>query len=325
MVKKRVFELARDLGVESKALVTKLNDLGIDVKNHMCTLEDGDIEKVLPHVKRASGPNQERASQEGRPFRGGQSGEQRQVRPEEQRNRPPRNDGRRPEHAGRPDGMRQEGATPAGARIGAPRNQEGGPRPQGTGPRPGGPGGPRPQGVGPRPGGPGGPRPQGAGPRPGGPGGTSSSGSRPKTWWSRRPSSSGSRSKTRWSRRPSSSRSRPKTRWSRWSSSSRSRSKTRWSRRPLVPKERAQDPAVQEALVLKEQAQDPVVQPVLEEDRGKVENIQDLPEVLDPFLSQPFLSHLILLNRQKKMDDKDMLTTNKPQKTKIIATMINQM
>lgn len=43
MVKRiRVYELARELGVDSKDIISDLNDMGIVVKNHMASLE-GDI------------------------------------------------------------------------------------------------------------------------------------------------------------------------------------------------------------------------------------------------------------------------------------------
>ncbi|KAB2954352.1 translation initiation factor IF-2 [Heliorestis acidaminivorans] len=191
MVKKRVFELAREWGVESKTLISTFNNMGVEVKNHMCTIEDEDIKKVLPHVKKANQPrsnidhrehngikeDQERNAQEGRPPRSGPTGDQRSARP--------RNEGRRQDQAPRQEGIRQEGQRPtgqrpmgAGPRPGGQGGFAGGPRPAGAGPRPagqGGPGGPRPAGSGPRPGGQGGfaggPRPAGAGPRPGGQGG----------------------------------------------------------------------------------------------------------------------------------------------------------
>ena len=43
MAKKRVYELAKDLGMESKDLIARLEILGITVKSHASTLEEGDI------------------------------------------------------------------------------------------------------------------------------------------------------------------------------------------------------------------------------------------------------------------------------------------
>jgi len=47
MSKMRVYELAKELNLSSKELVSKLNDLDIKVKNHMSTLEDDEIELIL--------------------------------------------------------------------------------------------------------------------------------------------------------------------------------------------------------------------------------------------------------------------------------------
>jgi len=162
MGKVRVYELAKDFGIESKEVITQLATMGINVKNHMSTLEDDEVTKYK-QVKK--GPN--KVPQEVKPSDVPGPGP---VNPRVE-GRP---DGPRPE--GRPGGPRPQGM-PGGLR---PEGRPGGPRPQGMpgGPRPEGrPGGPRPQGMpgGPRPEGrPGGPRPQGmpGGPRPEGrPGG----------------------------------------------------------------------------------------------------------------------------------------------------------
>jgi len=55
MSKVRVYELARDLGLESKDLVDFLEDLGADVKNHMSTLEDDIVEMVREHFTKEQG------------------------------------------------------------------------------------------------------------------------------------------------------------------------------------------------------------------------------------------------------------------------------
>ncbi|RST95244.1 translation initiation factor IF-2 [Vagococcus bubulae] len=46
MSKKRVYELAKELNVPSKDIVEKAQSAGVDVKNHMSTLNDSDIDKV---------------------------------------------------------------------------------------------------------------------------------------------------------------------------------------------------------------------------------------------------------------------------------------
>ena len=49
MTKVRVYELARDCGIESKELVDFLADLGADVKNHMSVIEDDIAQMVIEH------------------------------------------------------------------------------------------------------------------------------------------------------------------------------------------------------------------------------------------------------------------------------------
>lgn len=51
MSKVRVYELARDIGVESKDLVDFLADLGAEIKNHMSTIEDDIAQMVRDHFQ----------------------------------------------------------------------------------------------------------------------------------------------------------------------------------------------------------------------------------------------------------------------------------
>ncbi len=46
MSKKRVYELAKELGVENKDLIARLEKMGITVKTHSSTLEDAEVERV---------------------------------------------------------------------------------------------------------------------------------------------------------------------------------------------------------------------------------------------------------------------------------------
>ncbi|HCJ78945.1 MAG TPA: hypothetical protein DHV84_02875, partial [Desulfotomaculum sp.] len=43
MVKKRVYELAKELKIENKELMHKLTSMGIAVKSHMSTVDEEDI------------------------------------------------------------------------------------------------------------------------------------------------------------------------------------------------------------------------------------------------------------------------------------------
>jgi translation initiation factor IF-2 len=46
MSKKRVYELAKDMGLENRELISRLEKIGIAVKSHSSTLEDGDMERI---------------------------------------------------------------------------------------------------------------------------------------------------------------------------------------------------------------------------------------------------------------------------------------
>ncbi len=46
MSKKRVYELAKELGVDNKELIARLEKMGISVKTHSSTLEDSEVERV---------------------------------------------------------------------------------------------------------------------------------------------------------------------------------------------------------------------------------------------------------------------------------------
>ena len=51
MAKVRVYELAKELNIESKELVDKLKAGGMDVKNYMSTLDDDEIKKAKEILK----------------------------------------------------------------------------------------------------------------------------------------------------------------------------------------------------------------------------------------------------------------------------------
>lgn len=52
MVKKRVHELAKELNIESKEIIKQLSNIGVNVKSHMSTLEDTEIERLLRSLKK---------------------------------------------------------------------------------------------------------------------------------------------------------------------------------------------------------------------------------------------------------------------------------
>ncbi|MDD4802977.1 MAG: translation initiation factor IF-2 [Syntrophomonas sp.] len=64
MAKIRVHELAKEIGMPSKEMVDTLQRLGLDIKNHMSTME----ESQASWVKKRLGEKKEPAPQSGRPF-----------------------------------------------------------------------------------------------------------------------------------------------------------------------------------------------------------------------------------------------------------------
>jgi len=46
MSKTRVYELAKELGIDNRELIARLEKLGIAVKSHSSTLEDSDVDRV---------------------------------------------------------------------------------------------------------------------------------------------------------------------------------------------------------------------------------------------------------------------------------------
>ncbi len=65
MAKIRVYELAKELGLESKQLISFLSRLGVEVKNHMSTLEDDEISKVKAAASGKGRPEAPRHQPEG--------------------------------------------------------------------------------------------------------------------------------------------------------------------------------------------------------------------------------------------------------------------
>ena len=46
MAKKRVHELAKELGLENKDLIAHLEKIGITVKSHSSSLKDSEVERI---------------------------------------------------------------------------------------------------------------------------------------------------------------------------------------------------------------------------------------------------------------------------------------
>ena len=53
MTKKRVYELAKELGLENRELIARMAKMGITAKSHSSSLEDGDVERIYREVRGA--------------------------------------------------------------------------------------------------------------------------------------------------------------------------------------------------------------------------------------------------------------------------------
>jgi len=51
MTKKRVYELAKELGLENRELIARMEKMGISAKSHSSTLEDGDVERIYREIR----------------------------------------------------------------------------------------------------------------------------------------------------------------------------------------------------------------------------------------------------------------------------------
>lgn len=52
MSKVRVYEVARELGLDNRELVSKIASMGIQVRNHMSALESGDVDRVKRAIEK---------------------------------------------------------------------------------------------------------------------------------------------------------------------------------------------------------------------------------------------------------------------------------
>jgi len=63
MIKKRVHELAKELNVESKEVIKKLNQIGIEVKSHMSTIEDKDVDAIKQLYGKSNQPAEQKPTE----------------------------------------------------------------------------------------------------------------------------------------------------------------------------------------------------------------------------------------------------------------------
>ena len=51
MSKKRLYEIAKEVGVESKVVVAKAQELGLSVKSHSSSVEEADANRIASSLK----------------------------------------------------------------------------------------------------------------------------------------------------------------------------------------------------------------------------------------------------------------------------------
>lgn len=54
MTKKRIYEIAKELGIDNKVVVNKAKDLGFDVKSHMSSLEDSEVDQLKDNLRNSA-------------------------------------------------------------------------------------------------------------------------------------------------------------------------------------------------------------------------------------------------------------------------------
>jgi len=111
----RVYELARELGVDSKVLIANLNEMGMQVKNHMAALD----EKVCQDVRRKLSAVKSRSENVQKPARtttGGGKPRQKQVHSQDTQRQAPDRSARG--EAGGKAGRREGGSEPRARKAG---------------------------------------------------------------------------------------------------------------------------------------------------------------------------------------------------------------
>ncbi|WP_027718245.1 translation initiation factor IF-2 [Desulfovirgula thermocuniculi] len=100
MSKKRVHELAKELNMESKELIKKLNEMGMAVKSPLSTLEDKEVERFMARVKGKSAPAPQPQQPPARPA-AAERPPQPERSPKGERPEERRREGRGPRHEAR--------------------------------------------------------------------------------------------------------------------------------------------------------------------------------------------------------------------------------
>src|SRR6478752_7027733 len=104
--KMRVYEIAKEVGIPNKDLIAKIRALGLEVNNHMSSLDADDVARIRRSLEKekqsVAQPQQiQRVATGGSVLRRRSSGERPSESPEERSPEPPSR-GREPERHGPP-------------------------------------------------------------------------------------------------------------------------------------------------------------------------------------------------------------------------------
>ena len=149
MSKKRVYEVAKELGVENKVVIDALKKHNIDVKSHMSTVEDSQLSMIKQYLGNSGKPAQSGATKEtqGAPqkkvheYHLNDQGEQKRGPKQDRNHRNDRNNGQRDNRNDRQgdsrfnqrNGQNRDGRRPEGRNDQRPDNRNGGNRPNNGG------------------------------------------------------------------------------------------------------------------------------------------------------------------------------------------------
>jgi len=125
--KKRVHELAKELNLGSKEMITKLASIGIEVGSHMSTLENSEVEKAMKwFVKKPEGQKPEGQKPQGQKPQGQKPQGQ---KPQGQKPQGQKPQGQKPQGQ-KPQGQKPQGQKPQGQSSNRPQQGQSSNRPQ---------------------------------------------------------------------------------------------------------------------------------------------------------------------------------------------------
>ena len=67
MSKKRLYEIAKEVGVESKVIVAKAQELGLSVKSHSSSVEEADANRITSSLKAGTAKDESKPAPKATP------------------------------------------------------------------------------------------------------------------------------------------------------------------------------------------------------------------------------------------------------------------